>query len=281
MVNRFEGRARRMNRCQSSRVGRRLAPLLVVTAIGYFGAAPARSVAEQENEARLARESVTATEAVDRSRVAGELLRRTNTLRKREGRGELSWNPALAAAAEAFVQFIARTDRYGHEVDGRQPSERAKQHGYDFCIVAENLAYQHRSSGFATEQLAQALVEVWEKSPPHRHNMLEAVAVDSGAAVEQSAQTGRWYAVQLFGVPKSAQFPFSISNRAEAIVRYRLGERVFELAPRVTRTHKLCLATELVLAQVEDEAALPVTPTGGERYRVVIDGSGRWRLEKE
>jgi uncharacterized protein YkwD len=270
-----------MNPCRSNGVGGRLAPLLMVGAIAFAGAALARSVAAQENDARFARESATAPEAVDTSRVAGELLRRTNILRKREGREALSWNSELAAAAEAFVQFMARTDRYGHEVDGRQPGERAKQQGYDYCIVAENLAYQHRSSGFATEQLAEALVEVWQKSPPHRRNMLEAVAVDSGAAVAQSRQTGRWYAVQLFGVPKSAQFPFSISNRADAVVRYRLGEHVFELAPRVTRTHKLCLATELALAQVEEDAASRVTPNGGEHYRIVSDGSGRWRLERE
>jgi uncharacterized protein YkwD len=259
-----------------------IAALLLSAAPACIASAPAPSVAAVETNARGAREPTPeAAEGLDAARVATEITRATNAFRKQEGRGELAVNAALATASRDFVEFMARTDRYGHDADGRQPGERAEQNGYDYCIVAENIAYQYRSSGFTTAALADALVEGWKKSPQHRHNMLDPGASDTGAAVAQSRSTGRWYAVQMFGMPKSAQFPFSITNTTETLVRYRLDDRVFELAPRVTRTHKQCRATELVLHDTGAKETLRVTPTNGERYRVVSDGAGGSRLARE
>src|SRR5438270_9327440 len=66
------------------------------------------------------------------------IFQTTNAFRQDEKIAVLSWNPQLAAAAQAFAEFMARTGRYGHDVDGRQPSQRAEQHGYRYCIVDEN-----------------------------------------------------------------------------------------------------------------------------------------------
>lgn len=36
---------------------------------------------------------------------------------------------------------MAKTGKYGHAADGRKPAERAAAHGYEYCIVRENIAY--------------------------------------------------------------------------------------------------------------------------------------------
>jgi uncharacterized protein YkwD len=112
-------------------------------------------------------------------------------------------NPVLARTVRDFVDFMARTDRYGHEADGKQPADRARGHGYDYCLVSENIAYQYNSAGFRTAALARDFVEGWKHSPQHRKNMLEPAATQTAVAVARSEKSGRYYAVQMFGRPKS------------------------------------------------------------------------------
>jgi uncharacterized protein YkwD len=220
-------------------------------------------------------------QAVNAPEAAAAIVRATNALRSQQAREELVWNRTLAAAAQDFATFMARTDRYGHEADGRRPVERAEQRGYDHCIVAENIAYQYRSDGFGTADLARAFVEGWRNSPPHRRNMLDAAVIESGVGIARSSKTGRWYAVQMFGLPRSAQRRFSISNRAPGAVRYRLGERTFVLRPDVTRTHVGCRPAELVLQGPGDAAATRAVPGDGEHFRVVKGAAGRLRLARQ
>lgn len=81
------------------------------------------------------------------------IISRTNAFRQEEGHQPVTTNPLLMATAQDFADYMARTDRYGHTADGNQPAERAKQHGYDYCIVAENIAYQYNAGGFTTAEL--------------------------------------------------------------------------------------------------------------------------------
>ena len=80
-------------------------------------------------------------------------------------------------------------------------AERARRHGYAWCFIAENIAYQYDSRGFATESLAHGIVEGWKKSAGHRRNLLAREATHTGVAVARSEKTGYYYAVQLFGRP--------------------------------------------------------------------------------
>jgi uncharacterized protein YkwD len=132
-------------------------------------------------------------------RVEKIIVEATNDFRSAEGRGRLRVDARLAAAAQGFADYMARHDRLDHEADGRKPGERARKAGYVWCQIAENIAYEFRSSGFETRELAEALVDDWKGSAGHRRNMLERNVVDIGVAVARSPQTGRWYAVQLFG----------------------------------------------------------------------------------
>ncbi|HZF80939.1 MAG TPA: CAP domain-containing protein, partial [Rubrivivax sp.] len=96
-------------------------------------------------------------------------------------------------------------DRYGHQADGREPSQRVEAAGYEWCMVAENIGWQYDSRGFDTASLARRLVDGWEKSPPHRANMLDKRPRDIGIATAQSPRSGRHYGVQLFARPCAAQ----------------------------------------------------------------------------
>jgi uncharacterized protein YkwD len=219
--------------------------------------------------------------AVQPDEVARTVVQLTNGFRQQEDRAALHPKPDLTATAHDFAQFMARTDKYGHDADGSTPSARAQQHGYASCSVAENIAFQYRSSSFDTTTLSRALFEGWKGSPPHRRNMLLPDMADTGVGVAHSDRTGRWYAVQLFGLPKSAQASFQVTNKADAVVKYRLDDRSYDLPPRVTRIHKRCGSTELVMHWPGEQPETTIEPRDGERYDVVRRESGDWSVERE
>jgi hypothetical protein len=178
-------------------------------------------------------------------------------------------NPALAQAARRFARFMADTGKYGHGVDGRAPHERAAAQGYEFCIVSENIAWHYRSSGYEKPAaLAEEFVDGWKRSTEHRENMLDPHVTETGAAVAQG-EAGRYFAVQLFGRPKSAAIHFSVHNRSGQNIEYRAGERDFSLPPRAARTHAMCRPTELRISSRAKSFA--ETVRDGARYTVLAD----------
>lgn len=197
----------------------------------------------------------------------------TNRLRASQGLSPTLPNGALNASAREFAAFMARTDQYGHEADGREPAQRAQAHGYDYCMVAENIAYEFNSEGFDTQELAQSLVQGWEQSPGHRQNMLDDSATETGVAIAQSPHTRRFYAVQMFGRPKSMRIRFRVGNRSAQPVSYEIGGRSYPLPPNVTRTHEQCRSAVLTLRLPGDVRATKVEPRNGERYLIEPSGS--------
>jgi uncharacterized protein YkwD len=212
---------------------------------------------------------------LDTGAAVDRILGEVNTFRQQQGRAALAANPQLTAAAQDFAAYIARTHRFSHEADGREPPDRAQAHGYAYCIVDENIGYEQRNPDFNANELASRLVQGWEASPPHRRNMLDPDVRDTGIGLAQDASTGRWYGVQMFGAPQSARATFEVVNEAGSAVRYRLGDRQFDLAPRATRTHQECRPASLALDGGNPPA---VQPRNGGRYRVVRDQSGSLRL---
>src|SRR6185436_2512078 len=100
------------------------------------------------------------------------IVEMTNAFRKENRLGALKPNAALAAAARAFAEYLAKTGKFAHEADGREPAQRAEAQGYRYCFVAENLALNLDSRGFETTKLARDVVEGWKASPGHRANLL-------------------------------------------------------------------------------------------------------------
>jgi hypothetical protein len=88
------------------------------------------------------------------------------------------------------------------------------------------------------------------------------------AAVAQSARTGRYYAVQLFGRPREASIEFAIANRARSQVRYRIADESFTLNTGQERVHTVCSEPEVTFVNAEGG---PFKPRAGERLRVEGD----------
>jgi uncharacterized protein YkwD len=242
---------------------------LTLQCLGLVSAASAAANIAPERVSNVA-----AARAPDLAHVTDLIVHRTNELRASQNVASTEMNMQLARAAQGFAEFMARSDQHGHEVDGSTPAARAKQRGYNFCMVSENIGFQFDSAGFAADELARRFVDGWRNSPGHRKNMLDPDAMEIGAAVARSTRTGRYYAVQMFGRPQSAQFAFEIANEAGASVHYRLGTRTFELPPRAIRTHQQCRSVELVLQVGRADGQTSAQPRSGERFAVVRDDSG-------
>lgn len=182
----------------------------------------------------------------DPAAVARLIVGGTNEFREAEGRAGVAVKDKLEETAKAFAAYMARTGRYGHTADGKKPADRAADRGYEYCLVAENIAYAFHPDGFTSENLAARLVKGWKESPGHRKNMLDPDLTETGVAVARSDKTGHYFAVQLFGRPKSYALKFTVENRAMAAVAYRVVGQSYTLKPGHTRTHELCRPTDVV-----------------------------------
>ena len=169
------------------------------------------------------------------------IVEMTNAFRKENRLGDLKPNAALAAAARGFAEYLAKSGKFAHEADGREPLNRAEAQGYRSCLIAENLAMNLDSRGFQSLQLAREAVEGWKASPGHRANMLIAGITEIGVAVAQAPDKNpKFISVQVFGRPESLKVKFSVENRTGAPVRYTLGEKAHAVPGRSIITHTLC-----------------------------------------
>jgi len=212
-----------------------------------------------------------AAAAPDLERVEASITRRTNDFRAELGLGRLEANAALDRAAQEFAEYMARTDRYGHTADGKEPSDRARARGYQFCLVSENISYQFSTEPYGTEDLARRYVEGWKESPGHRRNMVEPHVVHMANAVVRSGKSGRYYAVQMFGRPRERSIEFRVANAARAAVRYRVGDKDFSLGTGQERVHTVCTPPAVTFANATGSEGKTFRPVGGERLRVEGD----------
>jgi uncharacterized protein YkwD len=256
--------------------------LLVLSAIGQSPDTYAQFVEGGESEVVQTMEPIAVNpQPVDAAAVARLIVEQTNEFRAANERPAVEVNPRLTATAEYFAGYMAQHDRYGHNADGNRPSQRATRFGYDYCLISENIAYQYSSIGFATAELAKRFVEGWKNSPGHRENMLDPGVTETGVAVARSDKTGYWYAVQMFGRPASAAIEFSITNRANSVIEYRVADQVFELPPRFTRTHTRCRTSNVTVDFSADEPGeTRVEPTSGDHY-YIAQQNGRLTILQE
>ena len=229
---------------------------LLVLRVGF-----AQSVEDHGSEALQAKSrSATGRQAAVAAEATRLIVEQTNEFRREQHRQPVEMNSELTKTADYFADYMARTNKYGHRADGRGPSDRAKEHGYDYCLITENIAYQYNSEGFTAAELAKRLVNGWKNSPGHRMNMIDRDVLETGVAVAQSADNGYWYAVQLFGRPKSAAIQFKVSNDSNSTVEYKLDDHMFPLLPGYTRTHTRCRRSDLIFD-------IPGTQAGSKKVR--------------
>ena len=200
------------------------------------------------------------------------ITRQTVAFRGEEGRDSLGANTtALQKAAESFAAYMARTGKYGHEADGRTPAQRAKAAGYDYCTVRENIAWYESSADVTADDLVETFFTGWKESPGHRKNMLARDVGETVVAIAQSEDTGRYFAVQLFGRPASERIKVVVANESGDAVRYQFAGQTWDLPARVIRTHEVCSETELRLLKADDKLGPAIEIEDGGRF-VVEDG---------
>lgn len=112
----------------------------------------------------------------------------------------LALNETLNRDAELKLQDMFAQQYFDHiSPIGVGPSALAKQVGYQYIVIGENLAL----GNFGTDA---KLVDAWMNSPGHRANILNAQYQEIGIAVGRGTYKGSevWMAVQSFGKPLSA-----------------------------------------------------------------------------
>ena len=177
----------------------------------------------------------------DIARTEFAIIEMTNTFRHEQKLGAVKRNKELDTAAKLFAEYLAKTGKFAHDADGRQPSDRGKAAGYKFCLFAENLASHLDSRGFTTPGLAGAAVEGWKNSPGHRKNMVQPHVTEIGVGVARAPGSDpKFLSVQLFGRPEQLKYHFKIENKAGVAVSYTALGRQHTLEPRVITTHTVC-----------------------------------------
>ena len=204
----------------------------------------------------------------DTAEAARRVVALTNTFRRQENLPQTGPAPQLATAARYFADFMARTGKFSHSADGSEPAARAKRFGYEYCTVAENIAYVFSSEGTDAAGLARRIFEGWQNSPGHRENMVNPNVTETAVAIAHSPRTDYYYAVQLFGRPKSQMTEFRVANRTGDSVEYRLDGQTFQLPTRTTSTHQVCRRPTV------EFRGKTLQPTNGQQLVIVNDQTG-------
>ena len=223
----------------------------------------------------------------DLARTEIAIVERTNAFRKGEGLMPLRRNAALDRAAASFARYLARSGKFAHEADGRQPADRAKEAGYWFCSITENLALNLDSRGFTVEKLARDTVEGWKASPGHRRNMMLPGVTEIGVGIAR-APTGdpKFLSVQLLGRPGNLIYEFTITNRSTSSVAYSFAGKDHDIKPRMVITHKACEPGKLAFKHAGgwlfgQKLSAEFTVSGKAGF-VIQDGSdGRLRIGEQ
>lgn len=121
----------------------------------------------------------------------------TNFQREKYGLEPLRENQLLNFSAEIKVQEMFEKQFFAHiSPEGKEIGDLAKEVGYEFIAIGENLAM----GNFRNEK---ELVELWMESPNHRENILNKRYQEIGVAVKRGIFEGKevWMAVQHFGKP--------------------------------------------------------------------------------
>jgi hypothetical protein len=208
------------------------------------------------------------------------IVQMTNAFRQENKRGELRPNPVLQAAARAFAEYLAKTGKFAHEADGRDPQDRAVAQGYRYCLIAENLALNLDSRGFETRALAREAVEGWKNSPGHRANMLRPGLTEIGVAVARAPDKNpKFISVQMFGRPDAMKVQFRIENKGATPMRYTLGEKEHTVPGHTIITHTSCDAGQLGFGSAGGETRFE--PRHGERFVVRTSAGGSVEVTRE
>lgn len=199
--------------------------------------------------------------------VEADIIDQTNAFRAEQGKGPLEESAVLTAEARDYAAYLARTGAFSHDADGRGPGVRAQRAGYDYCEVAENLAYEEDSAGFRGRDVAGDLMRGWERSADHRRNLLDSGVVETGVGVARApGRTPRYVAVQEFGRPASLRFAVEVTNRTGLRLSYAFEGRTRSIEPGMTVTHWPCAPAALQVRAPGPAGMAPIVVEPGRVY---------------
>jgi uncharacterized protein YkwD len=105
-------------------------------------------------------------------------------------------NAILCKIARAHSQNMLKQKKLSHELDGKKVKHRARDAGYDYRVIAENVAFGE-SEG---DPIKPAEIhDGWMKSPGHRKNILDRRYEEVGLGVAYDRKAGVYYFTQVFG----------------------------------------------------------------------------------
>lgn len=122
-----------------------------------------------------------------------EIVRLTNEEREANGLPALAVNESLVHAAQIQAGQMADAHTMAHDLpDAEFPTLVSRAHavGYEYSWIAENIAYGYPS--------AERVMEGWNKSPPHRENILDSRVAEIGVAIAVATDGVPYYAT-VFG----------------------------------------------------------------------------------
>src|SRR5207247_1737903 len=117
----------------------------------------------------------------------------------------------------------------------------------------------------------------WKDSPPHRKNLLDPDIDEIGVGVAHSSHTGKYYAVQDFGRPKSKEIVFKITNETDTTVKYTMDGKDYSIEPRYTITYEQCRPPDLRMQLPTETTTLH--PRNDGHYFIRKDEAGNSRVE--
>ena len=140
---------------------------------------------------------------------ARAIFQLTNEDRKEQGLPALQWNDALAAAAQAHAERMAREGALSHQFPGEAPlMQRASQAGAHFEAIAENVAEAPDAEG---------VEQAWMHSTPHRTNILDPKMNALGIGVVE--QGGALYAVEDFAQASATLTTQQVEQNVQSMLR--------------------------------------------------------------
>jgi uncharacterized protein YkwD len=145
----------------------------------------------------LQRQFPACDEPVQADQWRAEILSLVNAERERAGLDPVASSVTLTRQATQYACELIQYDFFDHvnPVTGSTLGERARQFGYDYYVVGENLG--------AGQSTPQQVFRDWMNSPGHRRNVLDPRFVELGVGVAVGGRY-RTYWVQEFGRPLSA-----------------------------------------------------------------------------
>jgi len=214
----------------------------------------------------------------DLEKTAERIIRQTNEYREQKELKPVEKSRKLQKAAQYFADYLAEHEKLDHEADDSTPAKRAEEYGYEYCLILENIASEFREEDLDSRELARSLVKGWQESEHHRENMLDPDATETGVAVARNAKSGRYYAVQMFGRPKSAAIEFTLANESKDEVTYELDGKELTISGRTSRAYSVCLPTKIVV-HLGDDRRETLTPKEGQIV-AIVQKDGRLKVER-